>query len=403
MTPGSTVHPPPSALSWATAYDFSFFGDADRAVASYFSDFSRPGRASAISSTSVEPTPGQEAKKSPAKRYEDDHTGAVGDQGRARQREMDGIWTIVGRLERDELEEQKEGLDGANKSPKPRSRASTPHLPAQTDINLSSARCPPRSSHFPAAKKLRIAPVVPRAFLVSSTPATASIKTASSSQSSSPSSSPPATLPTLPISESDFFPNLTSLTYAAYRPYLLEEPIEIDYSLSYYESILRSSRAPFLQQSGLFKLRAMTDILRWVWEDENVTLANMTWLVKEARQDASLVPILIIVRELATTLRFSNLVQFSYKELCTFIASTPFLPLTPAQDRARTLLEWLSEDSSRWHLFFCRPAGCLRCSGTGQELWEWWLKGAEDGTPRNKLALDDWERKIMREEDWRQK
>ncbi|GAA5912255.1 hypothetical protein JCM6882_005208 [Rhodosporidiobolus microsporus] len=151
------------------------------------------------------------------------------------------------------------------------------------------------------------------------------------------------------------------------------------------------------------RIRALRDTMRWIWDDgdDRIRLEHAAWLVAEASRDRRILPIYILLREHSSTLRFSDAVDVSQRELLTYLTSTPRSNLSSRERRALTLLEWLSADPRRWHTFFSFPDRSLRSGAGGEESWEWWLKEPREGEYRDKRTLDDWEREMMRKEDWR--
>ncbi|GAA6030341.1 hypothetical protein JCM8097_009056 [Rhodosporidiobolus ruineniae] len=243
-------------------------------------------------------------------------------------------------------------------------------------------------------------------------------------------------------------PSLKGLDYSAYSPYLLKEPIELAWSSDYYRAVDRflsrcadkakwrtggdkemHPRASFaivhylqshqpdklairravgtlgysLGFKGLpeqlhFRVRALRDVMRWLWEGTAaVSMETASWLILESSRDRRLLPVYILLREHASTLRFSDYIEFARAELLKYLETTPPSRRSPRESRALTLLQWLNEDQARWYSFFAGPDRSMR----GSEPGEWWLREPKEGEKRDKRALDDWERETSSKEDWR--
>ncbi|GAA5865003.1 hypothetical protein JCM8547_004269 [Rhodosporidiobolus lusitaniae] len=135
--------------------------------------------------------------------------------------------------------------------------------------------------------------------------------------------------------------------------------------------------------------------MRWIWEDskKEMGIDQASWLIEEANRDRRLLPFYILLREHASTLRFSDAMEKAQRELQTYLASTAASSLSSREQRARLLLVWLNERPKRWYTFFCTPDGAGRPGAAdGGGSWEWWL--SESGETMSHGLLDEWEEEM---------
>ncbi|GAA5917701.1 hypothetical protein JCM6882_003479 [Rhodosporidiobolus microsporus] len=227
-----------------------------------------------------------------------------------------------------------------------------------------------------------------------------SLSTVHTSPALSKSSSRSGFEPTL--TDSQLFPSLRGLTIQSISQQLQSaQPNKV--AIRSAVSLQQSRSHKGLPEALHLRIRALRDTMRWIWDDkdEQIRLEHAAWLVSESSRDRQVLPIYILLREHSSTLRFSDAVDASQRELLTYLTSSPRSNLSPRERRALTLLEWLNEDTTRWHTFFSLPDRSLRSGEGGEESWEWWLKEPEKGEYRDKRALDDWEGEMMRKEEWR--
>ncbi|GAA5876097.1 hypothetical protein JCM8547_002635 [Rhodosporidiobolus lusitaniae] len=74
------------------------------------------------------------------------------------------------------------------------------------------------------------------------------------------------------------------------------------------------------------KFSAMVEVTRWIWEDETIGLPEVVHLVLHAR-----LPIHILIRDLASTIRYGRLVSHAEQELLSYLSGRPSSALSPQQ------------------------------------------------------------------------
>ncbi|GJN92743.1 hypothetical protein Rhopal_005781-T1 [Rhodotorula paludigena] len=132
------------------------------------------------------------------------------------------------------------------------------------------------------------------------------------------------------------------------------------------------------------KVSAMSDVMRWLWEDSSLTVSHVCGLVRHAP-----LSIFFLVREYSSVVRLSELVQHAERELRLYLFSLPLLSRTAHESAAEMLLNWLNmpAEPDRHYLFFCRPDGALR----SERPWDWWFDRAETSQSVQMWMLDAWE------------
>ncbi|BGP18022.1 hypothetical protein JCM10213_008444 [Rhodosporidiobolus nylandii] len=247
------------------------------------------------------------------------------------------------------------------------------------------------------------------------------------------------------ITQGDFFPTVFRLFPSTFSPYLLDQPIEPAWSSSFHASLLRFFQAAipsqqwssqsnlpelgddfepvmkFVQEQQPDKaaiqaavgplgsntswnllrpsmqamLRDLRQVMRWIWEDEQLGEDEVAWVVKHAPT-----PVYLLIRENASTLPFARLVRRAEVDFSSYLSRLPHSLSTPQVVRTIMLLEWLNEARSglRKVRFFCSRGGGLRRGDNGEEPWEWWF--ASEG---GKKELDVWEDAVLMAEDWGQR
>ncbi|GAA5869886.1 hypothetical protein JCM8547_008097 [Rhodosporidiobolus lusitaniae] len=189
------------------------------------------------------------------------------------------------------------------------------------------------------------------------------------------------------------------LTLGSYSPYLTNLSIEIPWSSAYYNTLNAPNKLAIQSTVGRLgssqgykglpdylhlRIGAFRDVMRWVWDDwkKDILLEQASWLIEQANRDRRLLPIYILLRGHASTLRFSDSMDKAQHELSTDLVSSPIQGVdTP---------------------FFCKPDEAVRPkSPEGKGSWEWWMREPRVGEVHSKAELDEWERGVMRVEEWR--
>ncbi|GAA6030347.1 hypothetical protein JCM8097_009060 [Rhodosporidiobolus ruineniae] len=246
------------------------------------------------------------------------------------------------------------------------------------------------------------------------------------------------------LTEDELFPFLKGLSFKHYRPYLLDRPAEPAYSTAFFESFLRflGTAVPYttwstnvdrllhrhnaplpqlVRQIGMrqpnkdyirrvftlrksdaaiptsfgfklhSKLEAMGKVLRWVYNDENVGLPEVVDLIQRAPK-----PLHILIRDLASTARFADLVFAAEQELHSYLVSRSRSSLSPEAQATRKLLTWFNErernHDKRVYRFFCFEDGSLRMGTNGRgDPWDWVFDAERAGQGVDAAKLDEWE------------
>ncbi|BGP18043.1 hypothetical protein JCM10213_008422 [Rhodosporidiobolus nylandii] len=402
--------PPP----WPDTFSFSFFAEPGRSVASYF------------------PAAGTRDER------KEDKPASVKSGGKEVEPEDD--W-FAARLQKQQAKRKREDdMPKDERNSVRRRRSSRSRSPRRGRLGDGD----PISPRAPATPAKAFSSTSSRAMWVPpphDTPPPA----ASRSFSPTPSSRPrPPPRPGVLVEE-HFRPSLRSLTLESYAPYLLDEPIELAWSSPYYNLLhrfieacappqlwrthrdkqtivetfaivahlratqpakeaIRAAVGPLgkVPYAGVptqlyFRLRAMRDVMRWIW-NRNIALEQTAWLVAESSRNPRLLPIHILIREYASTLRFSDAIEAGQQELLAYLSSRPHSALPAREYRALLLLQWLNTAPQRWYRFFATPDRRIRAGVRGEEPWAWWLDGA--AVEWKVEVLDDWEKGVLERERW---
>ncbi|BGO93253.1 hypothetical protein NBRC10512_000094 [Rhodotorula toruloides] len=257
----------------------------------------------------------------------------------------------------------------------------------------------------------------------------------------------PAQLP--PADEAPFLteqmlvPDLHGISFADYMPYLIDTPVEPKWSGPLFQLLLeffheceprevwasrperlmrgaslhwvskqvtmrqpdrRAIQATFspgrspgwesLNDDRRVKFLAMLDVMKWLFEDETLTVDAVSHLVRHAP-----LPLHILVREYASVVRLSEATQHAERELIQHLNS--LRRVSPHQAAAIVLLRWFQSlrSPNRHYVFFTHPDGSLRFN-LSEPPWAWWFKRVEVGDPCTAEVLDEWEKGVLAEEDW---
>ncbi|GAA5869928.1 hypothetical protein JCM8547_008107 [Rhodosporidiobolus lusitaniae] len=220
------------------------------------------------------------------------------------------------------------------------------------------------------------------------------------------------------LTQDVLFPSLRGLTLSAYAPYLTSDLVEIPWSSAYYNAVnefLESCSAPQIWRSkpgGGPRDCGPFSIVRTLltYQPNKEAIKRMTTFasnklpgsLRKQPRDRRFLPIYILLREHASTLRYSDAVHIAQRELLSHLTLSPFAALFAREQRARVLLKWLNQQPKRWYMFFCKPDEAVRPkSPEGKGSWEWWMREPRVGEVHSKAELDEWERGVMRVEEWR--
>ncbi|BGO93245.1 hypothetical protein NBRC10512_000102 [Rhodotorula toruloides] len=239
------------------------------------------------------------------------------------------------------------------------------------------------------------------------------------------------------LSRSAVFPPVAGLFFNHYQPYLVDEPVEADFSSLLSDEFVRfacavappekwSAKPDRLQDNELAvpglgrfigmwqpnkaaivaaaplhrsrayrsitsdllpKFEAMTVVMQWIWENEEIGLPEVAGMVQTAP-----LPVYILIRTYASNSRYTRIRNLAFTDLHTYLRNLRSRSFVDSA--ALDLLTWLDEPSSRsarlermWR-FFCGRDG-QRKSARG---WEEWLEGAKKGKRRKREDLERWER-----------
>lgn len=304
-------------LEIPSSYNISFLSDPAKPIESYFpSRFSpetaRPALSGGVSRVERDMVPRQGGRKQPASAV-----GAAGpnhvNTGRLSKRKevvelgptsSTAVWSQV------EGEGAQRGSSRSSATPKIDSTSSLHAAPSKIAI---SAPPPPFSLPFHPSQ---IPHVPPHSRLA------------------------PAQEPTL--THNLFSPSTRTLTFKSYAPYITQEPLELPWSSYYLEMLLRflddcfstpgtrrhlesqqTSHLPIAQMlksyqpnkqairaavgelgtskayEGLtgherYRIQALRNTMRWIWEDSGVRLEQAAWLVLEANKVKRLLPVYVL-------------------------------------------------------------------------------------------------------------
>ncbi|GAA6054206.1 hypothetical protein NBRC10513_006390 [Rhodotorula toruloides] len=244
------------------------------------------------------------------------------------------------------------------------------------------------------------------------------------------------------LSHSAIFPPVAGLVFKHYQPYLVDEPVEADFSALLSDEFVRfacavappekwSAKPDRLQNSemalpglGRFigmcqpnkaaivaaaplhrsrayrsitsdllpKFEAMTAVMRWIWENDEIGLPEVAGMVQTAP-----LPVYILIRTYAANSRYTCIRNLAFTDLHAYLRSIRSRSFVDSA--ALILLAWLDEPSSRsarlkrMYQFFCGRNGERK----GARGWEDWLEGAKKGKRRRREDLDRWEREEEQE------
>ncbi|GAA5838717.1 hypothetical protein JCM9279_003838 [Rhodotorula babjevae] len=145
------------------------------------------------------------------------------------------------------------------------------------------------------------------------------------------------------------------------------------------------------------KLVAMLDVMRWIWDDDSLSLAHVAGMILTAP-----LAVFMIIRTLAATQRYSILRRIAEGDLTRYLSrhTSP----SPREHAALVLLRWFQRADAppeRRYRFFIDRRGRPR-RGAGREAgWEAWLAPpGPGGAQRSERELDEWERDVVRREGW---
>ncbi|BGP18044.1 hypothetical protein JCM10213_008420 [Rhodosporidiobolus nylandii] len=447
------------------AFSFSFFAEPGRSIESYLTpsaaiETSAPSAGSTSASASLPPPEAvyereereQRRKRGGRKHRRDalETRDASHSAGRALR---DEDWRTSKKSAEDEVpsksrSRRRDSSGGSRQEEPSRRRSRSPHRarsrsPRREERDLAESYPSPAASiPRPPVQRVR-SPSPP----FSRTSSRRSLNDRFAPPSSTRHLRPPDVEPGV-LTQDILFPSLKGLRWESYAPFLLDQPIELSWSSAYWNRLndflescappelwksynkpsqprdlfpimqqlqsVQPDKAAILREVGKLgtsaayktlpehlhlRIRAARDVMRWLWDDPDISLENAAWLIMESSRDRRLLAIYILIREHASTLRFSDSVEIAQRELHTYLSAVPPTRLSSREHRALILLDWLNTVPSRWYRFFAYPDRTLREGESGEASWEWWLGGGP--FPNTEGTLNDWEKRVMRQEEWR--
>ncbi|GAA5928126.1 hypothetical protein JCM3775_002824 [Rhodotorula graminis] len=145
------------------------------------------------------------------------------------------------------------------------------------------------------------------------------------------------------------------------------------------------------------KLLAMKDVMRWIWDDETLSVEHVAGMILTAP-----ISIHMIIRTFGSMQRFTSVRRIAEEDLTQYLSR---VGSPSSRERAAlVLLRWFQRPDAphdRRYRFFVERGGTVRRGPRGEDGWEWWFAPrGPGGIERRESELDEWERDVIRTEGW---